>query len=89
MKPATPQFDDEEISISLTSEEFDHRVRTLLSSAETTQISPMCTRIIYWRGEIPRSDSLRTAILWWIASIVAIGVLFYGIYSLIRDFLLA
>jgi hypothetical protein len=88
MKPATPQFDDEEISLSLSSEEFDHRVRELLPPADATRISPTCTRIIYWRGKVPTPDSPRTALLWWLVTLVAIGVLFYGIYSLIRDFLL-
>jgi hypothetical protein len=88
MKPVTHQFDDEEISISLTSEEFDQRICELLPPDEATKISPICTRVIYWRGEVPKPYSPRIAILCWLASIILVVVLFYGAYSLIRDFLL-
>ncbi len=76
------RIEDEEILVGVSTEEFDRRMRELISESEAGELSPVCGRIVFWRGKLPPPPNLLHERLWFLASVLAIGVFFHGLYSL-------
>ena len=76
------RFDDEELLVALPPEEFDKRIRELARNSEAQEISHICERIVYWRGEIPESPKTPNTVLWILGYAVASGIFLFGLYSL-------
>ena len=75
------RIEDEEILVALPPEEFEKRVRELTGEANAREISPICERIVYWRGDIPMAPRALNTILWMLGYSVAFGIFLYGLYS--------
>ena len=76
------RFEDESLLVALPPEEFGARIRELAGDDEAQKIDQICGRIIFYRGDLPEAPKLRRACLWWLLSAVAVGVFFYGLYSI-------
>ncbi len=76
------RFDDEELLVALPPDEFDKRLRELAANAEAQKVSPICERIVYWRGDIPQNPKTPNIVLWILGYALATGIFFFGLYSL-------
>ena len=85
MQTTPIRIEDEDVSIALRPEEFDCRLKELLPPEDATAASQICSRIIYWRGEIPKKETISYALLWWVLGMLFLAVFLYGAYSLIHN----
>lgn len=76
------RLEDEEILVGVSPEDFERRVRELLNESEAQNLSPVCERIVFWKGDLPPPVKVSTERLWFIGYFLAIIVFFYGLYSL-------
>lgn len=76
------RFEDETLLVALPAEDFAARLRELAGDDEVQQFEPICERIILCRGDFPKAPELWRERLWWLLSILAAGVFFYGLYTI-------
>jgi len=81
------RLEDESLLVALPPEEFDTRIRWLISDAEAQEIDPICDRILFCRGDLPEAPKVWRERLWWLLAVVAAGVFFYGLYSIFLKFI--
>lgn len=77
------RLEDESLLVALPPEEFGARIRELAGDVEALKLDPICERIVFCRGDLPEAPKLWRERLWWLLSVVATGVFFYGLYSIL------
>jgi hypothetical protein len=80
------RLDDDDLEVALAPAEFDQKVKELISGDTLRDLPSRIERVVYWRGDFPRSP-LWVARLWWALGIGAGLVFLYGLYALVQKVL--